>query len=390
MTRRQFIRSSAGTVTILGFSLWKLPRFEQLCMGAEPLPVAELPLIWMATGSCTGCSVTLLNAAAPTVRFALVGNILPDKRLSLGFHTTLMAAGGYPAMHTLDQIAREHSGGFVLVIDGATAAGAEGLYCTVGESDGEPITGYDHVRDLGRAAKAVLAVGSCAAFGGIPAARPNPTDCLTVRQIFDREGIRTPLVNIPGCPPHPDWIIGTIATLLLGGVEALRLDAHGRPAAFFSQLIHDNCPYRGHFERGEFAQRLGEHGCLLKLGCKGPITHADCPLRRWNNATSWCVQAGHPCIGCCEPGFPAVGSLYQPVEPAQLTFPASYPPSTPDQDRRKADADTYTTVGLIGLGGFLAGLGTAVASRRLKKRGAPAAAPGTAPDTAKEVDNETR
>ena len=123
-----------------------------------------------------------------------------------------MAAGGDMAMEALEKIAEEHPANYVLVVDGATAAGDEGLYCSIGEVDGEPITGYDHVRDLGRNALAVIAVGACAAFGGIPAAGPNPTECLSVPELFQREGITTPYVRIPGCPPHPDWIVGTIAT----------------------------------------------------------------------------------------------------------------------------------------------------------------------------------
>ena len=162
--------------------------------------------------------------------------------------------------------------------------------------------------------------------------------------------------------------MGSIATLLIGGVDALGLDALGRPAPFFQKTVHDQCPYRGQFERGEFAERFGEHGCLLKLGCKGPITEADCPIRRFNNGTSWCCEVGHPCIGCCHPDFPFEKSLFGPVEPAQLDFPAMYPPALRDDAHRRADQDTYVTVGLIGAGGFLAGLGAATAARMLQTR----------------------
>lgn len=325
MTRREFFGTGTGAVTALSFSLVRIPGLTQMCAAAESDTVAEIPVIWTATGSCTGCSVSLLNSASPSIQELLLDQVLPGKHLSLAFHTTVMAAAGELAGKTITRVARESKGGYILVVDGATATADEGRYCIVGEVDGRPITGYEQVRDLGRDAMAVLAVGTCASFGGIPAADPNPTGCTSIQEIFTREGIETPVVNIPGCPPHPDWIVGTIATILLAGLEAVEVDQHGRPTAFFGMCIHDNCQYRGHYDRGEFAEHFGEHGCLLKLGCKGPITHADCPVRKFNDGTNWCVQAGHPCIGCVEPEFPYGRSMFDVVSPTQLTPPALYP-----------------------------------------------------------------
>ncbi|MCG3126347.1 MAG: Periplasmic [NiFeSe] hydrogenase small subunit [Phycisphaerae bacterium] len=375
LTRREFLER-AGAVSVFSFSWWRLPwPADGQTDPAER--VAEIPLIWMATGACTGCSVSLLNAASPTVRFALVGNVLPGKRLALAFHTTLMASSGDMAMRMLDRVVQEHSGGYVLVVDGATAIEERGEFCAIGERDGKPISGYEHIRDLGRNALATIAIGACASFGGIPAAPPNPTQCISVAELFERERIQNPIINVPGCPPHPDWVIGTISALVLGGLGALKLDALHRPAMFFGSLIHDNCPYRGHFERGEFAQRFGDHGCLIKLGCKGPMTHADCPIRHWNGGVNWCVEAGHPCVGCCEPEFPFEESLFQPVQPAQLTFPGTYPAAAGDR-RRQADANTYAAVGMIGTAAFLAGVGVATAAGKIGPADAEVEAePGT-------------
>ncbi|MBN2562139.1 MAG: hydrogenase small subunit [Phycisphaerae bacterium] len=311
LTRREFLESGVGALSVVGFSLFELPGLGQLAAAAEPRKIAEIPVLWVATGSCTGCSVSLLNSASPTIQEALLAEILPGKHLSLGFHTTVMAASGDRAIEALRHVADTHRKGYVLVVDGATATKANGLYCGIGERGHDVITGYEHVRDLGQHAMAVLAVGACAAFGGIPAADPNPTGAVPVSTLFEKEGITTPCVNIPGCPPHPDWIVGTIATLLMGGLKALKLDAHHRPAAFFSELIHDDCCHRGDFERGRFARRFGETGCLFLLGCKGPVTQADCPVRKFNNGTNWCCEAGHPCIGCCHPEFPFDGSMFR-------------------------------------------------------------------------------
>jgi hydrogenase small subunit len=389
MTRRDFIQTGAGAVSVLGFSLVKIPGLEPLCAGAEVETVAEVPVIWMATGACSGCSVALLNSASPSIQELLLGQVLPGKHVSLGFHATVMAASGEPAMEAMNRVVRDHPKGYVLIVDGATATKGGGEYCAVGEVDERPITGYEHVRDLGRDAMAVIAVGACAAYGGIPAAAPNPTECVSVAELFVREGISTPLVNIPGCPPHPDWIVGSIATVLLGGLGALELDQKGRPKAFFGECIHDNCPYRGHFERGEFAEHFGEHGCLLKLGCKGPITYADCPIRKFNNGTSWCIEAGHPCIGCCHPDFPFEKSLFAVVEPSQLSFPEAFPvAATTTREGRANGVDTHVAVGLVGATAFLAGVGVTMAAKKLGSadREEPGPATGSGPEQTDEDD----
>jgi hydrogenase small subunit len=133
--------------------------------------------------------------------------------------------------------------------------------------------------------------------------------------VLSAEGIKTPLVNVPGCPAHPDWIVGTIASLLLQGLPGEdALDEYLRPKAFYGQLIHENCPRRAYFDEGKFAEKLSDPYCLYELGCKGPVTHADCPTRLWNNGVNWCVGSGAPCIGCVEPTFPdVVAPIYEKI-----------------------------------------------------------------------------
>ena len=161
------------------------------------------------------------------------------------------------------------------------------------------------VESLGRDALAVIALGTCAAFGGIATGAPNPASCISVEKLFDQHNISTPLINIPGCPPHPDWFVGTLsAVLLLGLPKPEELDEHKRPKVFYGQLIHENCPRRAYFDEGKFAKAFSELGCLNELGCKGPVTYADCPIRLWNHGINWCIGSGSPCIGCVEPGFP--------------------------------------------------------------------------------------
>jgi hydrogenase small subunit len=166
---------------------------------------------------------------------------------------------------------------------------------------------------LGKNALATLSVGTCAAYGGLPAASPNPTGCKSVTDVYKDLNIKSPVINIPGCPCHPDWFIGTVAKILLYGLpKEKELDEYQRLKLFFGRSVHNRCIKRDCLDDGIFATKFGEEGCLLELGCKGPFTNADCPIRLWNGSTNWCIGAGAPCIGCTEPGFPDAHSpIYQ-------------------------------------------------------------------------------
>jgi hydrogenase small subunit len=118
---------------------------------------------------------------------------------------------------------------------------------------------------------------------------------------FTENGIKTPVVNIPGCPPHPDWMVGTVAHALMFGIP--ELDSDGRPKMFYSTLVHDNCPYRSYYDEQKFAKSFGEEGCRVELGCKGPESYSDCWKRGWNNNVNWCVH-NSLCLGCTQPGYP--------------------------------------------------------------------------------------
>jgi hydrogenase small subunit len=265
----------------------------------------EVPVLWMQGAGCNGCSVSLLNATSPTAKNVLIDEVIPGKHLNLRFHPTIMAGQGEPAVAAMQDTVRKLKGGYVLVVEGSVQTGAGGGFCTIGAAGGKHITFIDALLEAGSGALAVIALGSCAAYGGIPSWSPNPTEAKGVGQVFREKGIKTPVINIPGCPPHPDWFVGTVAQILLGGLpKAEDLDDAGRPLAFFGKLIHENCPRRPYFDAGQFARKPGDEGCLYELGCKGPISYADCPTRLWNGGVNWCVGAGAPCSGCVEPDFP--------------------------------------------------------------------------------------
>jgi hydrogenase small subunit len=281
----------------------------------------KYPVIWLQGAGCTGCSVSILNAVSPRIQNLLLDEVVPGHQLNLMFHATLMAGQGEPVIEVLKDTEKSKKGGYILVVEGAIPTAEGGLYGSIGEEKGKHLTVQQSVEDAGRNALLTVALGTCASFGGIPAAKPNPTGCKSVQEVFDASGIKTPVVNVPGCPPHPDWFVGTVAAIMLSGLQGVELDWLSRPKLFYGQLIHENCPRRADFDKGKFAAKLGDPGCLYMVGCKGHYTYADCPLRQWNNGVSWCVKAGSPCQGCVEPTFPDDTSpIYEKLSFEELTW----------------------------------------------------------------------
>lgn len=264
--------------------------------------VKELPVIWIQGASDSGCSVSVLNSVRPEIHSALLDEIVPGQHINLRFQATIMAGQGEPVVEILDDAAESREG-YILVVEGAVPLKKN--CCSLGEKDGKPVSFSKRVAALAKKADAVIALGTCAAFGGIFASHPNVTECVGVGELLKKEGVEKPLINVPGCPPHPDWFLGTVAQVVLFGLpKADEIDELGRLKLFYGQLIHENCPRRAHFDAGRFAKTLAEPYCLYLVGCRGPQTHADCPTRQWNGGINWCIENNHPCIGCCEPEFP--------------------------------------------------------------------------------------
>jgi hydrogenase small subunit len=275
----------------------------------------ELPVIWLQGAGCTGCSVSVLNSVSPSIKNVLIDEVIPGRHINLRFHPTVMAGAGEAAIEVLQETQQQKKGGYVLVIEGAIPTAKGGIHGVVGEENGRPVTIVSRLESLGSNALAIVALGTCASFGGIPAAAPNPTQCLSVEEALKAARIATPVINVSGCPPHPDWFVGTLASILLFGLPKPEdLDEHRRPKAFYGALIHENCPRRAYYDEGKFAKKLSDPGCLYELGCKGPVTYADCPTRLWNHGVNWCVGSGGLCHGCVEPAFPdLVSPIYEKI-----------------------------------------------------------------------------
>jgi len=280
----------------------------------------EIPVVWLQGATDSGCSVSVVNATWPSARNLLLEEVVPGKHINLRFQATIMAGSGDPVIDVLRDTAKEAAGSYLFILEGAVPTKDGGLYCAVGEDGDKPIPVMEHVKNLASSALACIALGTCASYGGIFAGSPNPTGCKGLSEVLADAGIDTPVINIPGCPPHPDWFVGTVARIMLGGLPGPEeIDEVGRPLEFYGSLIHENCPRRADFDAGKFAKKPGDPGCLYLLGCKGPQTSADCPLRQWNGGVNWCVKSGGGCHGCVEPEFPdKVSPMYEKVDEERL------------------------------------------------------------------------
>jgi len=287
LTRRQFLKIFGSSAVGVGVTSLYNPAILDALAADDGKP----PVIWLQGSGCNGCSVSLLNTVHPKIAEVLLHVI------SLRYHPTVMAGTGKTAFDVIYEVHKEFKGKYVLVLEGGIPTAEDGAYCTVGEHNGHHVKLTELVDMLAPDAAALVAVGTCATYGGIPSGNPNPT---AVKGLAEYTG--KTVVNVSGCPAHPDWIVGTIVHVLLFGVPELRDD--GRPVLFYGKNLHDNCPNYSFFANGKFAKKLSDDGCLVQVGCKGPVAYADCPLRHWNSGVNWCIGSGTGCIACCEPNFP--------------------------------------------------------------------------------------
>jgi hydrogenase small subunit len=294
VTRRDFLRFCTATTVALGLPATMTPRV------AAALEQARRPsVIWLPFQECTGCTESITRAHGATLESLIF------EAISLDYQHTLQAAAGDAAERAREQAMKDNWGRYLLIVDGSIPTGNPG-YST--------IAGHDNLsmlREAADGAAAIVALGSCAAFGGIPGAQPNPTGAVSVADVIKDK----PIVNVSGCPPIPVVITAVLTQYVTFGTLP-ELDALGRPKAFYGQTIHDRCYRRPFYERGQFADSFDDEGarlgwCLYKLGCRGPTTYNACATVKWNNGTSFPIEAGHGCIGCAEPGFWDNGGFYR-------------------------------------------------------------------------------
>jgi hydrogenase small subunit len=287
VSRRDFLQFCGGICAVLGLGEAAAPRM------AHALQAIKRPsVIWLQLQECTGCVESVLRTADPTI-----GHLLLDL-VSLDFMDTLMAAAGDHAEAALQASMKQNAGKYLLVVTGSIPLNDDGIYTTIGGRTAKTV-----LEEAAAGAAAIVAVGACAHWGSVQAARPNPTGAVGVAQVIKDK----PVINIAGCPPIADVITATLVHFLTFG-RMPATDGDGRPLFAYGALIHDQCPRRAHFDAGQFVEEFDDSNaregwCLYHVGCKGPATFSPCPIFQWNDGTSWPIGAGHPCLGCTERHF---------------------------------------------------------------------------------------
>jgi len=345
VSRREFLRTCAIAAASVGLPAWTVGEIAEAA-AAKGRP----PVIWLHFQECTGCSETLLRTSHPAVSDLILDLV------SLDYHETLLAAAGKQAEEALQASVRKNAGKYVCVIEGSIPRAEVGSYCRVGGR-----TAIEMTKEIGGKAGAVIAIGSCASWGGLPSADPNPTGAVGVPKILEGKAV----VCLPGCPPNPYNLLGTVLQYATYGTLPA-LDSLGRPTFAYARTIHEDCPRRPHFDAGRFAERFGDEGhrhgyCLYKTGCKGPATHAPCSLQHFSEVVgAWPIGIGHPCFGCTEQSLAFRVPLHTTVEIDRPTPPDTFPPIHADHGGVSTAA-----VGVAGLAvGALIGAG-AMASKKL-------------------------
>ncbi|WP_068111167.1 hydrogenase small subunit [Tropicimonas marinistellae] len=295
VSRRSFLKYCASLTSLMALPPAMAPRI------AHALETAPRPsVIWLSFQECTGCTEAITRSSAPSLEELIFDSI------SLDYHHTLQAASGYAAEQAREEAMKEHHGKYLVIVDGSIPLDEPGFSAIAG------ISNLDMLKETAEGAAAIVSVGTCAAYGGLPQANPNPTGAVAVSDIIKDK----PIINVPGCPPIPMVMTAVLAHYLTFGIPDL--DELGRPKAFFAESIHDRCYRRPFYDKGLFAESFDDAGaragwCLYKLGCKGPTTKSVCATVKWNDSTSFPIEAGHGCLGCTEPDFWDNGGFYKPL-----------------------------------------------------------------------------
>ncbi len=345
ITRRSFLKYCSLTAAAMGLGPAFAPKIAH-AMETKP----RIPVLWLHGLECTCCSESFIRSAHPLAKDVILSMI------SLDYDSLIMAAAGHQAEAIIDEITEKYKGNYILAVEGNPGLDQDktgGMSCIIA---GKPFT--EQLQHVAKDAKAIISWGSCASWGCVQAAKPNPTGATPVHKVPDMGN--APIIKVPGCPPIAEVMTGVV-TYMLTFDRLPSLDRQGRPLMFYSQRIHDKCYRRPHFDAGQFVEKFDDEAarkgyCLYKMGCKGPTTYNACSTIRWNGGLSFPIQAGHPCIGCSEDGFWDKGGFYN-----RLT--------SIDQFGIEANADTVggTAAAVVGVG--IAAHAAASAIKRAQHKG---------------------
>ncbi len=343
VSRRDFMGFCGKLMVAAPFGLAITNHLSVDAVAQEIGAIKRPSVIWLHMQECTGCTETLLRPATPDLATLLFDVI------SLDYHETVMAAAGADAEAALADAMKANKGKYVLVVEGSIPTKDNGQYLKIANK-----WGGDYLREVAADAAAIIAIGSCASWGGVQSSGINPTGSVGVDSIIKDK----PIVNIPGCPPNPYVTLAVVLQYAKTGTVP-ELDDLKRPKFAYDRVIHEQCPRRPHFDAGRFAAQFGDENhrkgyCLYKLGCKGPVTHAPCSVRHFNDVVdAWPIGIGAPCFGCTEKGVGYTIALADTVPISRPLGPDTYPPVVAEH---KGISPVAT--GLAGIvGGAIAGAG---------------------------------
>lgn len=277
--------------------------------------VEDVHIIWIVEGlGCEGDTVSITAATQPSLEDIVMGAIPGLPRVHIHNKVIAYELGGASFMEWWYKAERGELDPFVLVMEGSIPnekIKAEGYWAALGtDSTGQPIPVSDWIDRLAPKALAVVACGTCAAYGGIHAMQGNPTGAMGLRDYLGHDWKSKagfPIINVPGCPVQPDNFMEVVLYLLymaVGMAPVIPLDEEGRPTWLFGNTVHDGCDRGSYYEIGDFATEYGSPKCLVKLGCWGPVVNCNVPKRGWMAGIGGCPNVGGICIGCTMPGFP--------------------------------------------------------------------------------------
>jgi hydrogenase small subunit len=350
ISRRDFLKYCTAMAAVLGLSSSFGPKIAR-AFETKKKPV----LVWISGQGCTGDTEALLRASKPTV-----GELVLDV-LSLEYSETVMAAAGKQAEKSLADVLKTSKGNYFAAVEGSIPLKDNGVYCCVGGR-----TFADIVGEVCGGAIATFAMGTCACYGGIPKADPNPTGAVGVKEAVPKATV----INLSGCPVNPENMTAAIAHYLTFGTLPA-VDALGRPLFAYGKRVHDNCERRAHFDAGQYVRQWGDEGhrrgwCLYYMGCKGPAAYQNCPTVKYNQGTSWPVQSGHGCIACAAPDF------WDQMTPFYRRLPQPFGITV---------ETTADKVGLAVTSATLGGILVHAVARMLRRKGGPGDKPRQEPTT---------
>lgn len=320
VSRRHFLSFCGKLAVIAPMGLAITSKLTPEAIAATVGAARRPSVIWLHMQDCTGCSETLLRTSQPDLATLILSII------SLDYHETVMAPSGHDAELALEDAMKANDGKFICVVEGSIPTKDDGKYLYLA---GKP--GIQVLKDVTSRAAAVVSIGSCASWGGVPSSGPNPTGATGVDQLVKNK----PVINIPGCPPNPYILLATVLEYATTGKIPALDDLH-RPKFAYDRTIHEHCPRRAHFDAGRFAKVFGDDGhrqgwCLYRLGCKGPLTHASCSTRHFNEVVdAWPIGIGHPCVGCTEQTVGFKIPIFETVQIGRATPPDTYPSIFPE------------------------------------------------------------